>query len=274
MLARDVVREARCVPAENAEPGLGGYVIGLYRRFMDKDAELFLRAMDTLGVKAKRGPGPAKTGEAAPSAPSVTDDGVDFDALMQTQRGPAKLMRDSAKKAPKGSEPAPQEPRTAGVAAALRRPDPRDYEVTGEEIAIFEAALSGNSTEVEARVEEAAKKVSRGVNRASSDLFERCVKRGEIEPDAVLDLHQRQRDEAMRRLKNFLDEAVKERWRLVAIVCGRGLHNPDGQPVLKPFIGQLLGGELRTFIRRFAEAPRSLGGAGTWIAEVRLDMRD
>jgi DNA-nicking Smr family endonuclease len=238
---------------------------------MDKDTELFLNAMETLGVRGKRGPGKAKPGEVAAPTPRVGDDGLDFDALMRGGRGPAKLMVDRAPRAAAGIE-APIEAGSAARpldAGAQKRPDPGDYRATADEIALFERALAHG---LGAPPDEPLR--GRSVARRSDERFERDLKAGTLDPDAILDLHGRTREDAQRRLRAFLDEARRERWRVVAIVCGKGSHSERGEPVLKPFVGAMLAGELRSCVRRYVEAPRSLGGAGTWLVDVRFEASE
>ncbi len=255
------------------------------------DQELFERAMETLGVKGQPAKRPEK--KATPAVvPLLPDDDLDFDALMRDGRGPAKLERAPAKTRKAGDA----ELNASGVddATALRsegkelvggavrpdrfgRVDNAAYLASEAERALFEQAMTGGVV-VAASEEATAKETKAHVQRAGpakvhvarESLAERFRKR-ELELDAQLDLHGRTKKEAERRVRLFLDESVRERWELVAIVCGRGVHSDGGEPVLKPAVERWLRDDLRPMVLEFREAPSWLGGSGTLVVRVRRD---
>ena len=62
------------------------------------------------------------------------------------------------------------------------------------------------------------------------------LKRGKFrirKHDEEVDLHGEKRDVAYRILKEFLDDRTRQGSRYVRIICGKGIHSPDGRPVLK-----------------------------------------
>lgn len=229
------------------------------------DLELFERAMETLGVKPQpREDGPSKARGKGPQMPLVPDDGLDFDALMRTSRGPAVLERPPKK---------PTEPKTEADGGVAHPPhqgltpgvDVRAYEPSAEERALFLEAMQG---EVVPSGREASAPTKAQPARVEP-LASRIKRRVPIE--AQLDLHGRTKAEAEPRVRAFLEECVAERWELVAIVCGRGVHSDGGKPVLKPMVTRWLREDLRELAAEIAEAPAAMGGSGTLIVRVRLD---
>ncbi|NJC88963.1 MAG: Smr/MutS family protein [Desulfuromonas sp.] len=93
------------------------------------------------------------------------------------------------------------------------------------------------------------------------------VERGELRPSGELDLHGLTRDEALARTRAFLAQAVRQRWPVVVIVTGKGLHSPEG-PVLRRAVEQLLG-QSGDLVLEWGEAPRRFGGAGALLVFVR-----
>jgi DNA-nicking Smr family endonuclease len=224
------------------------------------DLELFERAMETLGVKPQpqeKVPRP----KAGPVMPTLPDEDLDFDAIMRSGRGPAKL-----------EAPAKRVKSEEAVGAKSTKPvaivSPRHFEATAEERVEFLAAMAAQSPPITTRPETAAAS-SRPTIKAEP-LAQR-VKRQSFEVVAQLDLHGATVAEARPRIGAFLVECVRERWELVAIVCGRGVHSKGGNPVLKPRVTAWLQEDLRELAAEVVEAPRTLGGSGTLIVRVRLD---
>jgi DNA-nicking Smr family endonuclease len=253
------------------------------------DKELFERAMETLGVTGQ----PAKRAEkkkvAPKAAPLLPDDDLDFDALMRDGRGPAKLERAPAKVRKAGLDGASSgaidgagaaRPEGGERAAGAVRPDrfgriDNDAYLASEaERALFEQAMAGQvaaEPAVETETTARAKRVDRSPPRAARESLAEVFRKREIELDAQLDLHGKTKKEAERRVRLFLEESVRERWELVAIVCGRGVHSDGGEPVLKPAAERWLRDDLRAMVLEFREAPAWLGGSGTLVVRVRRD---
>jgi len=256
------------------------------------DRELFERAMETLGVKGQPVKRPEK--KVVPAVvPLLPDDDLDFDALMRDGRGPAKLERPPAKaRRAGGDEQAVSEGTSdAGVRAeaqeraskAVRpdrfgRVDHAAYRASEAEQALFEQAMQGSVVPgaPEAGVDressvKAPRSASGARSRTARESLTELFRKREMELDAQLDLHGRTKKEAERRVRLFLEESVRERWELVAIVCGRGLHSDAGEPVLRPAVERWLSEDLRAMVLEFREAPSWLGGSGTLVLRVRLD---
>lgn len=256
------------------------------------DEELFARAMETLGVKGQ----PARDGVAAkkrskhdapPAARLLPDDDLDFDAIMREGRGPAKLEPDrrsggaggagggrAARTSGGGPGADGSGERPAGTGSAAGRViRPEDYAASVEERALFEAAMREGSTVPSPEIKgESAKGAGRPRPKpARVEALAARLKRRAIELEAQLDLHGSDRKDGERRLRAFVEECVRERWTVVAIICGRGVHSDGGRAVLKPMAERLLREELRGQVREVVEAPSWLGGSGTLIVEIRLD---
>lgn len=225
------------------------------------DLELFERAMETLGVKPQpRDDLSPRARAKGPQMPLVPDDDLDFDAIMRASRGPAVLEKPTKK-----VERAEAETPIVMPQGAVPKVDARDYEPSAEERALF---LEAMQQEVVAVDREVRAPVRRATPKAEP-LASRIKRRDTLE--AQLDLHGRTRAEAEPRVRAFLEECVAERWELVAIVCGRGVHSDGGKPVLKPLVAKWLREDLREYAAEVAEAPSAMGGSGTLIVRVRLD---
>ena len=95
------------------------------------------------------------------------------------------------------------------------------------------------------------------------------LERGELAPSAELDLHGLTRDAALSRVRAFLAHAARQKWPVVVIVTGKGLHSAEG-PVLRNAVERLLG-ESRDLVLEWGAAPRRLGGSGALAVFVRAE---
>jgi DNA-nicking Smr family endonuclease len=87
------------------------------------------------------------------------------------------------------------------------------------------------------------------------------VRRGDLELDAVLDLHGHTQDRAQRALARFLIQAQADGARVVLVITGKGRGGAEG--VLKARLLDWLGAPgIRPLIAGFAEAHARHGGAG------------
>src|SRR5258708_5856780 len=68
----------------------------------------------------------------------------------------------------------------------------------------------------------------------------RALRRGDMQPEAVLDLHGVRSAEARRRVEAFVYEARAREQRCVLIITGRGLRSGPGGPVLRGEVMQIL----------------------------------
>lgn len=87
------------------------------------------------------------------------------------------------------------------------------------------------------------------------------LKRGQVEPEAVIDLHGLTQAQAHRALSAFLHASREAGRRQVLVVTGKGTLT--GQGVLKDAVPRWLNEPaIRPMIRAFAHAPARLGGEG------------
>lgn len=236
---------------------------------MADDDETFELAMRNLGIKpSARATRPKKKGEAEGAGVTVSED-LDFDALMREGRGPASELRATpgAKKGVAAVAPEAPTP-TGGRDASPRAVERSRHAATPEEAREFLAAMAALDPPA---VNDREPATPRPAAANESDLGRR-LKRGDVEVDAVLDLHGSNRKEARPKLEAFIKEAVHERWELVAIVTGRGL-NSQRDPVLRPAVEGWLREDFRTEVREVHTAPPYLGGSGAWIAAIRVGKR-
>lgn len=225
------------------------------------DEELFEHAMETLGTKqgGRAAPRPARP---RPAGVTVTED-LDFDALMRDGRGPATEL---ATKKVRTRDDDPIAAPNAPAATPATAPPPASrarYVATEAESREFIAAMRELQS-----VPGKEPATPRGARPPADDLG-RLLKRGEVEPDAVLDLHGKTQKEARPKLADFLREARAERWQLVVIIVGKGLRSDHGEAVLRPLVERWLREEHRDLVRELHEAPPYLGGTGAWVAALR-----
>lgn len=95
----------------------------------------------------------------------------------------------------------------------------------------------------------------------------RQVARGQLRPDAELDLHGLSVDEAAAKVRFFLQNAIFQGFRVVLIITGKGLHSSE-RPVLREAVAKLLG-ELPGQVIEWAIAPRRYGGEGALVVFLR-----
>ena len=93
------------------------------------------------------------------------------------------------------------------------------------------------------------------------------VERGQLKPEAELDLHGLTVEEACTKLRFFLQDALYQGCRTVLLITGKGLHSSDG-PVLRIAMESLLEsqGEL---VLEWGLAPQRYGGSGALIVFLR-----
>jgi len=95
----------------------------------------------------------------------------------------------------------------------------------------------------------------------------RRLRRGHWAVQGELDLHGLTVPAAREALVLFLQRCVREGWRCVRIVHGRGLRSKNGEPILRGKVGGWLG--QREEILAFCQAQPADGGAGA----VRVLLR-
>jgi DNA-nicking Smr family endonuclease len=97
--------------------------------------------------------------------------------------------------------------------------------------------------------------------------------RGQVPPDAAIDLHGMHRQEAFVALRSFLARAQQDGAKLVLVVTGKGERGreTDGEAgILRKSVPQWLHGpDYRALVVGFEEAARSHGGTGALYVRVR-----
>ena len=101
--------------------------------------------------------------------------------------------------------------------------------------------------------------VRRGLN---PDLL-RKLRRGEWVVQGGLDLHQHTQEEARTALGEFLAAAMRQGWRCVRVIHGKGLSSPNREPVLKARVRKWL--QLRDEVLAYCEPRPHAGGSGAVV---------
>jgi DNA-nicking Smr family endonuclease len=96
----------------------------------------------------------------------------------------------------------------------------------------------------------------------------RQVRRGELVPEAQLDLHGLGRDDARERVRHFLDNAAYHGRKTVLIVTGRG-KGSGGEPVLRAEIERYLRYEAAAWVAEWGRAPARYGGEGALVVFLK-----
>ena len=95
----------------------------------------------------------------------------------------------------------------------------------------------------------------------------RKLRRGEWSIQGEIDLHGLRTDDAREALAGFLREAVRQGWRCVRVVHGKGLGSPGKTPVLK---GKVHGWLVqKDEVLAFVQARADEGGAGALVVLLR-----
>jgi DNA-nicking Smr family endonuclease len=146
--------------------------------------------------------------------------------------------------------------------AVVQRPQPaalpRQREL--DERAALQEALS-DEMDVE-RLLETDEGLSFRRHGVGPDVLKR-LRRGEWSIQAQVDLHGLRREEARERLAEFLRETLRQGFRCVRVVHGKGLGSPGREPVLK--------GKVRAWLVQkkeviaFTQARAAEGGAGALV---------
>jgi len=93
------------------------------------------------------------------------------------------------------------------------------------------------------------------------------VSRGLLKPQAELDLHGMTADEAMSKVRFFLEDSSFRGLQTLLIITGKGLHSSDG-PVLRLAVEKLLA-QMHELVIEWGSAPRRYGGAGALVVFLR-----
>lgn len=93
------------------------------------------------------------------------------------------------------------------------------------------------------------------------------VERGQLKPEAELDLHGLTVEEACTKVQFFLQDALYQGCRTVLVITGKGAHSNDG-PVLRIAMEGLLKSQ-KELVLEWGLAPQRYGGRGALIVFLR-----
>ncbi|ALC16999.1 Smr domain-containing DNA-nicking endonuclease [Desulfuromonas soudanensis] len=96
----------------------------------------------------------------------------------------------------------------------------------------------------------------------------RLVRRGQLLPEARLDLHGLHRDQAREKVRFFLENSVYQGFRTVLIITGRGLGS-GSEPVLRTEIERYLTHQAGAWVVEWGRAPRQHGGEGALVVFLK-----
>lgn len=98
---------------------------------------------------------------------------------------------------------------------------------------------------------------------------EKRLRRGDIQPQAELDLHGEFADGVEEKVGWFLENAVFHQFEAVRIITGKGSRSETG-PVLRPLVEKYLDGPGRKWVVEWMRAPQRQGGDGAIVAFLRV----
>ncbi len=90
-----------------------------------------------------------------------------------------------------------------------------------------------------------------------------------VKPQEELDLHGMTSDEALMRLKSFIEGSRRMGLEQVLIIVGKGNHSEGGKSVLHPIVETWLKGEGKTQTSKYKNAPPKLGGSGAILVWLK-----
>jgi DNA-nicking Smr family endonuclease len=98
----------------------------------------------------------------------------------------------------------------------------------------------------------------------------RSLAKGEIPPEAELNLHHAPAHSAIHQAERFIELSVEKGRRCVLLIHGRGLHSGPSGPILRPALVAALGRRpLADHVLAFTSAPPQLGGVGAMLVLLR-----
>jgi DNA-nicking Smr family endonuclease len=160
----------------------------------------------------------------------------------------------------------PVKPLASPVRVVLKAdpPPPRALQMQMDEQAALQESLSDEfdvSTllDVDDQMSYRAKGVGTDVTRK--------LRRGDWSIQGQIDLHGLRSDEARDALAQFIREAVRQGWRCLRVVHGKGLGSPGREPVLKAKAQRWL--VQKSEVLAFVQAKPAEGGAGALVVLLR-----
>jgi DNA-nicking Smr family endonuclease len=134
----------------------------------------------------------------------------------------------------------------------LEKPEPRHDDAT-----------------VETEKEDQVKTPTSGGGGVAQARREKRLRRGDVQPQAELDLHGVKADAVQEKVGWFLENAVFHGFEAVRIITGKGSRSETG-PVLRPLVEAYLDGAGRTLVVEWLRAPQRQGGEGAIIVFLRV----
>lgn len=97
------------------------------------------------------------------------------------------------------------------------------------------------------------------------------MKRGQIDLEAQIDLHQQTTEQAMDSLSEFIARCVANGIRWICVIHGKGHYSKEGKPILKNFLNQWL--RTHPHVLAFHSAKPKDGGTGAVYVLLRKSSR-
>jgi len=95
------------------------------------------------------------------------------------------------------------------------------------------------------------------------------LRQGKLKPQDTLDLHGSYRDEALKRVRHFLQHRHADGYNTLLIVTGRGKRSPNGEAVLRSDVEEYLRTRASAWVAEWGRAPRQYGGEGALVVFLR-----
>ena len=97
----------------------------------------------------------------------------------------------------------------------------------------------------------------------------RQLRKGRLRPEATLDLHGCYREEARKKVRNFLESRQRQGMKTVLIITGRGLRSKNGESVIRSDIEAYLRTRAKAWVVEWGRAPKQYGGDGALVVFLR-----
>lgn len=95
------------------------------------------------------------------------------------------------------------------------------------------------------------------------------LRRGNIVPEATLDLHGALRHEVDDKMRHFLQRTAHQGAEVALVITGKGLHSAAGEPVVRRAVEEFLHREGKPAVVQWGRAPRRYGGEGALVMFLR-----
>ena len=187
-----------------------------------------------------------------PSSPEQADQAIDFAARMAAL-GVARLAPDDS-----DGGPVPRHGVTAEHPAAAGCP-PSDEELFLEAMASLKGPLPDPPLSAQQQGQSPPRRMKR-------------LRRGELVPQATLDLHGLQRRDVVAKMRSLLQNARHHGWEVLLVITGKGLHSEQGEAVLRQEVEDFITTCGHGQIAEWGRAPRQYGGDGALVLFLRRQV--